>query len=73
MISSAAVYADFLIQLSSGRIIGPNAPSDSAADPAGPGLSEAVTKQLGLRLVRAEQVLSRLFVIDRITQRPTEN
>jgi uncharacterized protein (TIGR03435 family) len=43
------------------------------ADPAGPALFDALQQQLGLRLVPAEQALARLFVVDRVAQRPTEN
>jgi uncharacterized protein (TIGR03435 family) len=47
--------------------------SGPAADPSGPTLFDALQQQLGLRLVPAEQALARLFVIDRVAQRPTEN
>jgi uncharacterized protein (TIGR03435 family) len=43
------------------------------ADPSGPTLFDALQQQLGLKLVPAEQALARLFVIDRVAQRPTEN
>jgi len=52
---------------------GGGAPSGPAADPSGPALFDALQQQLGLRLVPAEQALARLFVIDRVAQRPTEN
>ena len=52
---------------------GGGAPSGTAADPSGPTLFDALQQQLGLRLVPAEQALARLFVIDRVAQRPTEN
>jgi uncharacterized protein (TIGR03435 family) len=52
---------------------GAGAPSGPAADASGPALFDALQQQLGLRLVPAEQVLARLFVIDRVAQRPTEN
>jgi hypothetical protein len=52
---------------------GGGAPSTPAADPSGPTLFDALQQQLGLRLVPAEQSLARLFVIDRVAQRPTEN
>jgi uncharacterized protein (TIGR03435 family) len=48
-------------------------PSGTAADPSGPTLFDALQQQLGLRLVPAEQALARLFVVDRVAQRPTEN
>jgi len=48
-------------------------PADPAADASGPTLFDALQQQLGLRLVPAEQALARLFVIDRVAQRPTEN
>ena len=44
-----------------------------ATDPYGPTLFDALQQQLGLRLVPAEQALARLFVIDRVAQRPTDN
>jgi uncharacterized protein (TIGR03435 family) len=53
--------------VSSGSTSGP------AADPSGPTLFDALQQQLGLKLVPAEQALARLFVIDRVAQRPTEN
>ena len=56
-----------------GRDGGGGAPSGPAADPSGPTLFDALQQQLGLRLVPAEQALARLFVIDRVAQRPTEN
>ena len=45
----------------------------AAADSSGPTLFDALQQQLGLKLVPAEQTLARLFVIDRVAQRPTEN
>jgi uncharacterized protein (TIGR03435 family) len=48
-------------------------PSGPAADPSGPTLFDALQQQLGLKLVPAEQALARLFVIERVAQRPTEN
>jgi uncharacterized protein (TIGR03435 family) len=56
-----------------GHDAGGGAPSDPAADPSGPTLFEALQQQVGLGLVPAQQSLARLFVIDRIAQRPTEN
>ena len=47
--------------------------SGPAADPSGPTLFAALQQQLGLKLVPAEQSVARLCVIDRVTQRPTEN
>ena len=44
-----------------------------APDPSGPTLFDALQQQLGLRLVPAEQALTRVFFIDRVAQRPTEN
>jgi uncharacterized protein (TIGR03435 family) len=52
---------------------GGGAPTVAAADPSGPTLFDALQQQLGLKLVPAEQALARLFVIDRVAQRPTEN
>jgi uncharacterized protein (TIGR03435 family) len=52
---------------------GGGTPSGPAADPSGPTLFDALQQQLGLKLVPAEQALARLFVIDRVNQRPTEN
>jgi len=45
--------------------------TNGAAD--GPTLFDALQQQLGLKLVPAEQAVARLFVIDRVAQRPTEN
>jgi uncharacterized protein (TIGR03435 family) len=45
----------------------------AASDPSGPTLFDAIQQQLGLKLVPAEQAATRLFVVDRVTQRPTEN
>ena len=47
--------------------------SGAATDSSGPTLFDALQQQLGLKLVPAEQVLARVFVIDRVAQRPTEN
>ena len=47
--------------------------SSPAADPSGPTLFDALQQQLGLKLVPAEQALARLFVVDQVAQRPTEN
>jgi uncharacterized protein (TIGR03435 family) len=47
--------------------------SGPAPDPSGPTLFDALQQQLGLRLVPAEQALARLFVVDRVAPRPTEN
>jgi uncharacterized protein (TIGR03435 family) len=52
---------------------GGGASTGPAADPSGPTLFDALQQQLGLRLVAAEQALARLFVIDRVSPRPTEN
>ena len=60
---------------------GPAAPDTPATmaqvatlfSPSGPTLFDALQQQLGLKLVPAEQALARLFVIDRVAQRPTEN
>lgn len=43
------------------------------ADSSGPALFDAIQQQLGLRLIPAEQAVARLFVIDHVAQRPTEN
>jgi uncharacterized protein (TIGR03435 family) len=53
--------------------VGGGDPSGPVPDPSGPTLFDALQQQLGLRLVPAEQTLARLFVIDRVAQRPTEN
>jgi uncharacterized protein (TIGR03435 family) len=52
---------------------GGGAASGDAHDPSGPTLFDALQQQLGLSLVPAEQALARLFVVDRVSQRPTEN
>ncbi len=44
-----------------------------AADPSGPTLFDALQQQLGLRLVSAEQAVARMFVVEKVAQRPTEN
>ena len=44
-----------------------------SGDASGPTLFDALGQQLGLRLVSAEQAVARLFVIDKVAQRPTEN
>jgi uncharacterized protein (TIGR03435 family) len=46
---------------------------DTAADPSGPTIFDAVQQQLGLRLAPAEEAIAHLFIIDRIAQHPTEN
>ncbi|MEO8028988.1 MAG: TIGR03435 family protein [Bryobacteraceae bacterium] len=51
---------------------GGGAPS-GASDPSGPTLFDALQQQLGLKLVPAEQAVARLFVVDRLAQRPTAN
>lgn len=56
-----------------GHESGSGAPSGPAPDPPGPALFDALQQQLGLRLVSAEQTTARLFVVDRVAQRPTEN
>lgn len=52
---------------------GGDAHSGPAADPSGPTLLDVLQQQLGLKLVPADQTLARLFVIDHVAQRPTEN
>ncbi len=52
---------------------GGSASPGAAGDASGPTLFDALQQQLGLRLVPAEQALARLFVVDRVAQRPTEN
>jgi uncharacterized protein (TIGR03435 family) len=52
---------------------GGGVPSGPAGDPAGPTLFDALQQQLGLKLVQAEQTIARIFVVDRVAQRPTEN
>ncbi len=49
------------------------APSGAASDVSGPSLFGALEQQLGLKLIPAEQAVARLFVVDRIAPRPTEN
>lgn len=44
-----------------------------SAEPSAPALFDALQQQLGLKLVPAEQTMVRLFVIDQIAPRPTEN
>ena len=44
-----------------------------SGEPSGPGLSDAVQAQLGLRLMAAEQVTARIFVIDHVEALPTAN
>jgi uncharacterized protein (TIGR03435 family) len=36
-------------------------------------LLDALQQQLGLRLAPAEEAVARLFIIDHVAQRPTEN
>lgn len=48
-------------------------PSAAATDPSGPTLFDAIQEQLGLKLVRADQAQARLFVVDKVSQHPTEN
>ena len=52
---------------------GGGAPGGLAIDASGPTLFAAVQQQLGLRLVSAAQALARIFVVDKVSQRPTEN
>jgi uncharacterized protein (TIGR03435 family) len=52
---------------------GGGAAGGPAVDPSGPTLFDALQEQLGLKLVPAEQAAARLFVVDRIAPRPTEN
>jgi uncharacterized protein (TIGR03435 family) len=47
--------------------------SSPDADSSGPSLFDALKEQLGLQLVPAEQLLARLFVVDHVARRPTEN
>jgi uncharacterized protein (TIGR03435 family) len=56
-----------------GHDVGGGAPTGSAAEPYLPTIFDALQQQLGLRLVTAEQAVARLFIIDRVAQRPTEN
>ena len=42
-------------------------------DPSGPTIFDALQQQLGLKLIPAEQALARLFVVDKVAQRPIEN
>jgi uncharacterized protein (TIGR03435 family) len=42
-------------------------------DTSGPTLFDALQQQLGLRLVPAEQAQARLFIVDRVSDHPTEN
>ena len=34
---------------------------------------DSLQQQLGLKLVAADRAVARLFVVDRVSQRPTEN
>jgi uncharacterized protein (TIGR03435 family) len=52
---------------------GGGGPYGQAADPSGPTLFDALQEQLGLRLVPADQALARLFVVDKVALRPTDN
>ena len=52
---------------------GHDAGAAAADDPSGPTLFDAIQQQLGLKLVPAEQAVARLFIIDHVAQRPTEN
>jgi uncharacterized protein (TIGR03435 family) len=52
---------------------GGGVPSGPTADPSGPTLFDALDQQLGLRLVPGDQTLARIFVVDAVSQRPTEN
>jgi uncharacterized protein (TIGR03435 family) len=36
-------------------------------------LFDALQQQLGLKLVAAEQAKARLFVVEKVSQKPTEN
>jgi uncharacterized protein (TIGR03435 family) len=45
----------------------------AGGDSSAPALFDALQQQLGLNLVPAGQAVARLFVIDRVAQRPTEN
>jgi uncharacterized protein (TIGR03435 family) len=49
------------------------APAGLGGDSSGPTLFDALQQQLGLKLVAAEQAVARLFVIDKVSPRPTEN
>jgi uncharacterized protein (TIGR03435 family) len=46
---------------------------DSASDSSAPTLFDALQQQLGLRLIPAEQAQARLFIVDRVSDHPTEN
>lgn len=48
-------------------------PGALSAEPSGPALFDALQQQLGLKLVPAEQSIARLFIVERVAQRPTEN
>ncbi len=45
----------------------------AAGDPSGPTIFEAVQQQLGLRLASAEQTAAKLFIVDKVSQKPSEN
>jgi uncharacterized protein (TIGR03435 family) len=47
----------------------PGGPADSSA----PALFDALQQQLGLKLVAADQAVARLFIVDHVSQQPTEN
>jgi len=77
-LSGAAAHTDHADGAYSGGHAGHDggggAPSGAGVDAAGgPTLFDALQQQLGLRLVPAEEATARLFVVDRIAQRPTEN
>jgi len=60
------------VHMEGGGRRGSDAPG-AVADPSGPTLFDAVQQQLGLRLVPAEQAVARLLVVDKVSQRPSEN
>jgi uncharacterized protein (TIGR03435 family) len=56
-----------------GHDAGGSSAGSAPSDPTGPTLFDALQQQLGLKLVGAEQAVARLFVVDRVAPRPTEN
>ena len=56
-----------------GAAAAPSGSGSISGDASGPSLFDAVQAQLGLRLVPAEQVVTRIFVIDHVQPLPTAN
>jgi uncharacterized protein (TIGR03435 family) len=56
-----------------GEYHGRDGGAGAAAGNDGPTLFDALQQQLGLKLVAAEQAKARLFVVEKVSQKPTEN